>query len=474
MKANLLIEGEVVSCAWTWRDAVREVAPWGADQAFFLDEEQREVPIRNEAGFAEAMRWAHSEGLGVLDVHFFKAKGGGRDAEQQPDAPQSSQWQEFYDQVSRKRYFFNTATLETTWEEPKENLPVVDQEEEPVEEEEEEETPVAHTEVTCAGCAFTHPGPIAGTRFQSLVLPSLSLCAACEASGKFDADFAPFAKITHPRFALDFVVSSRTETALSKQYARFLAERRRRAQHDCRHALAQTAVSGTEDYVCELCFCDVVPRNTAIGCRACDYVLCAECYSPPQAKFVCDVSLADNAPVVAGSEVTKVWRVKNPGARAWPEGTKLVNVGGNLPVKDREQAVDALAGPGESVNVSLRVPVPPQFVGQGTSYWRLATSEGAQFGHRFWLSLQVSPPRYPGLVPGVVLSSGPIALPASPLLTVAPAPRPPQEQFDLALARIAELGFPDSPEVRQILAQEQGHLDRAVNRLLLGERADLV
>ena len=55
---------------------------------------------------------------------------------------------------------------------------------------------------------------------------------------------------------------------------------------------------------------------------------CADLQAKPEARFVCDVTLADKTVVAAGATLIKTWRVQNQGTVAWPAGCRLLCVGG--------------------------------------------------------------------------------------------------------------------------------------------------
>lgn len=79
----------------------------------------------------------------------------------------------------------------------------------------------------------------------------------------------------------------------------------------------------------------------------------------PQVSFLGDVTLVDGSVVPAGSQFTKIWRVKNSGSEAWPLGTKLVNVGGFSATSSQAKEVP-LAAPGESVEIAVDMRAPEE------------------------------------------------------------------------------------------------------------------
>jgi len=116
----------------------------------------------------------------------------------------------------------------------------------------------------------------------------------------------------------------------------------------------------------------------------------------PRAKFVADISLADGALVSPGQSISKIWRISNPGAQSWPEGVRLVNVGGEImngPLNG--VVVPPVVGNG-LVDVALDL-VAPNRPGRYVGYWRLMSPEPNQqrFGHRLWVDITVKTEEQP-------------------------------------------------------------------------------
>lgn len=105
--------------------------------------------------------------------------------------------------------------------------------------------------------------------------------------------------------------------------------------------------------------------------------------SAPAAKFVAHVTVSKDSSVQPGETFLKVWRVQNSGHSTWPEGCRLINVGGNsLGVAEEGVPVQSIA-PGETVDISLALRA-PAFPGRHVGYFRLVSPDGTRFGHRFW------------------------------------------------------------------------------------------
>lgn len=188
-------------------------------------------------------------------------------------------------------------------------------------------------------------------------------------------------------------------------------------------------------FVCDMCNQRVRRNVKMVGCRKCDFDACWKCASMPkpdatilaaarashvahtqaqlaaaaaaaaanrvpeapampvvvrpQARFVGDVTLSDGSVVAPGTAMVKTWRVVNSGKVAWPQGCRVVCVGG-----DRMMApfagVEVPSHPVGStcdVSVQLRAPTKP---GRYVGYWRLITAENQRFGHRFWVDVSVA------------------------------------------------------------------------------------
>jgi next-to-BRCA1 protein 1 len=106
------------------------------------------------------------------------------------------------------------------------------------------------------------------------------------------------------------------------------------------------------------------------------------------AHFVAHITLGDSHTVMPGTRVTKVWRVRNAGSLAWPAGTRLVNVGGEL-MSGPPMGVEVPSIPcGHEVEISISL-VAPAICARHVGYWRLVTPNGTRFGHRLWVDLWV-------------------------------------------------------------------------------------
>jgi len=104
-------------------------------------------------------------------------------------------------------------------------------------------------------------------------------------------------------------------------------------------------------------------------------------------RFVQDVTIPDGTPMSAGQSFVKIWRLRNEGEIAWPEGTYLEFVGGDKLCLQREISVPPTA-PGSEVDIAVDM-VAPTKPGRYISYWRLCNADGSRFGQRVWIDIFV-------------------------------------------------------------------------------------
>jgi len=245
----------------------------------------------------------------------------------------------------------------------------------------------------------------------------------------------------------------------------------------CKHFL-KTFETQHAGFNCDECRSRIPPKTLLHGCRVCNYDVCGECLhcarpaaepvptpavvSAPQAKFVCDVTLADGSVVRPFEKLEKTWRIRNSGEDVWPAGSRIVHVGGDLlggPVHGKE--VGSVVRPGEMINLSVDL-VMPSIPGRYTSYWRLTTPHptNTRFGHRFWVTVTVIPP---------VASAFPNGIQRSMMNRPMPPPPPPptvQDDGMLAVAQVVEFGFNDVEKIVAYLKQEGGDIGKVIDRLL--------
>ncbi|KAL3695031.1 hypothetical protein R1sor_008682 [Riccia sorocarpa] len=205
-----------------------------------------------------------------------------------------------------------------------------------------------HYGVTCDGCGKS---PIVGVRYKSTLKEDYDLCSSCHP--KADASAGEYVIINKPRF---------------------------RGRHHHRGRMMGPRPWGLGG---------TMPRHPHRGMRV------------PQdwhggrldGRFVRDVSIFDGTQLAPGTRFTKIWRLRNSGAVAWPANTTLVNVDGDdlgsatiTPLEIGEHGLS----PEEEIDVSVDC-IAPQRTGRYQSTWRLAAPWGPKFGHKIWVQIQVVP-----------------------------------------------------------------------------------
>ncbi|KAL0921410.1 hypothetical protein M5K25_008476 [Dendrobium thyrsiflorum] len=107
--------------------------------------------------------------------------------------------------------------------------------------------------------------------------------------------------------------------------------------------------------------------------------------------FIRDVTVWDGTLMRPSSRFTKIWRMRNNGAIAWPSGTQLVCIRGyhlggqdsaELEIPERGFPVD------EELDVAVDL-VAPSVLGRYISYWQMLSPSGQKFGEEVWVIIQV-------------------------------------------------------------------------------------
>ncbi len=108
------------------------------------------------------------------------------------------------------------------------------------------------------------------------------------------------------------------------------------------------------------------------------------------ARFVSDVTIPDDTPVVAGTAFTKTWLVENNGSLPWNAGCRLVHTAGDAMTAATSVPLPPLA-PGQQAQISLALTAPIQ---PGTRYtdWRFRDEQGRFFGDILYARIQNQTP----------------------------------------------------------------------------------
>ena len=109
------------------------------------------------------------------------------------------------------------------------------------------------------------------------------------------------------------------------------------------------------------------------------------------ASFVADVTIHDGSVLPAGALFHKVWAIINNGTKAWPVGTRIVNVGGFSKSAATAEPLSfevPAAAVGEVVDVEVPIKA-PEVGGPASDFWRLQSPTGELYGHRLWINVVV-------------------------------------------------------------------------------------
>jgi len=239
-----------------------------------------------------------------------------------------------------------------------------------------------HAGVKCDGCGAV---PITGTRYKCTACPNFDLCEKCEARNEHDPKHV-LLKMRHQ------VTGEDVQNAIMNRVGHWW----RRGHHGGfsghrggfgghhghhgHHGFARHGMFGGGRW-------DRCGRGSDDPNR-------------PRASFVGDGSVQDGATVAPGSTFQKVWSVQNTSDKAWPEGCKLMFVGGDLTSADQsgtavEHSVDSVpvsAQPGETVNIKIDIQAPTE-EGRFRSTFRLVDANGEKFGPRMWIDVNVGAER---------------------------------------------------------------------------------
>ncbi|KAK1373868.1 PB1 domain, Zinc finger, ZZ-type, UBA-like, Next to BRCA1, central domain protein [Heracleum sosnowskyi] len=107
--------------------------------------------------------------------------------------------------------------------------------------------------------------------------------------------------------------------------------------------------------------------------------------------FILDVNILDGTIMKPLTHFTKIWRMRNNGSVAWPHGTNLLWIGGDQLSKT---LFCDLKIPAEGCPVDKEIDIAVDFTapenpGRYSSFWRMASPSGHQFGQRVWVLIQV-------------------------------------------------------------------------------------
>ncbi|KAI8138414.1 hypothetical protein BJV82DRAFT_631440 [Fennellomyces sp. T-0311] len=106
--------------------------------------------------------------------------------------------------------------------------------------------------------------------------------------------------------------------------------------------------------------------------------------------FVADVNYPDGTVVQGGTTVLKIWKLRNDGPKAWPEGTALVCTGGDR-IEQQPGTFNVLSiTPGQTATVNAILKTPRE-AGRYRTNFRLRAPTGLHFGAELWSDIIVKP-----------------------------------------------------------------------------------
>jgi hypothetical protein len=97
------------------------------------------------------------------------------------------------------------------------------------------------------------------------------------------------------------------------------------------------------------------------------------------AKFISDVTVADNASFPPGVPFTKTWRLQNIGTCTWSTSYSLVHHSGERMSTVSSVSLNRPVAPGEMVDISVNM-ISPLTGGQHDGAWILSNASGVRFG----------------------------------------------------------------------------------------------
>lgn len=183
-------------------------------------------------------------------------------------------------------------------------------------------------------------------------------------------------------------------------------------------------------------------------------------------RFVSDVSLEDGTHVAPEQTFVKIWKMRNEGAVAWPEATRLASVGG-----DKLSSVESVLVPPVEPNAEVDIAVDmtaPAKPGRYIGYWRLVTPDGNRFGQRVWVDVVVEAKEEVESEPQQGAKT--IQMEVEP---TAPAEEPidiestqEEEPVSPEMKQLIDMGFPDLELNSTLLAKHSGDVILVVQELL--------
>lgn len=298
----------------------------------------------------------------------------------------------------------------------------------------ESEGPARHRHVRCQICGIK---PIVGVRYTCTVRPDYDLCEVCEA--KDTPQPFPMVKVYYPEQTATSVPRGRCggrgsgcQRGFGRQAAAAAAHRaqahadaviQEKEAHATRQSMeleedilsialeeslnvtssGELNSSATNMSASEECkstedvqslpqaVASYAPPTTEMSSKTTEEVLPSKhTLIKPMARFVRDVTMPDGSKVQPGTVYLKTWRVRNDGIVDWPEGSTLVNSGGDVLYSGDELRISVPAvRVGDECDLSVHLTAPSK-TGRHVGYFRLQSTDGSWFGQRLWSDIRVS------------------------------------------------------------------------------------
>ncbi|XP_021615252.1 protein JOKA2 isoform X2 [Manihot esculenta] len=199
-----------------------------------------------------------------------------------------------------------------------------------------------HRGVQCDGCGVH---PITGPRYKSKVREDYDLCSICFIEMGNEYDYIKMDRPVYYRHPRSF-----------------------KGLHDHNYWVGPPPLSPVMRH------CGVKPARAKLDSR-----------------FILDVNLLDGTMMASSTPFTKIWRMRNSGSIVWPQGSRLVWIGGDR-FSHADSADLEIPADGVPVDGELDIAVDftsPELPGRYISYWRMASPSGTKFGQRVWVLIQV-------------------------------------------------------------------------------------
>jgi len=170
------------------------------------------------------------------------------------------------------------------------------------------------------------------------------------------------------------------------------------------------------------------------------------CSQRALARFVKDVGIEDGTELAPSTPFTKIWRFRNEGCEAWPQGSKLMFIswkGGDQMSGPDSVPVPIQVLPGAEVDISIQLaaPVAP---GRYAGHYRLSGPDGKKFGDRVRNLIYVVDPSSPSCSSGEDIPA----------------------QYAPALAQLEQMGFHHKHWNIKLVKRFHGDIAKIIQKLV--------